>query len=105
MRELAMRGPAMRGPAMSTTDHDIASIDCLFETILGVTLPFFIVGAGGNEDIARASVRELIDAYEASTPTELELVGGRFGEAGLGGMTLWLPARCGRRPAATGNRY
>jgi hypothetical protein len=95
----------MSKPAMSTTDHDVAYIDCLFETILGVLLPFFIVGAGGNADIARAAVRELIDACNASTPTELDLVGGRFGEAGRGGITLWLPARGGRRPAATGTRY
>jgi hypothetical protein len=106
MKGPAMKGPAMKEPAMSTTDHDVASIDCLFETILGFMLPFFfLVGAGGNADIARAAVRELIDAYNASTPTELDLVGGRFGEAGPGGMTLWLPARGGRRPAATGNRY
>jgi hypothetical protein len=67
MKEPAMKGSAMkelamREPAMSKTEHDAASIDCLFETILGFMLPLFIVGAGGNANIARAAVKELIDA-------------------------------------------
>ena len=60
---------------MSQIDHDVSAIDCLFETILGFMLPFFLVGAGGSPDIAGAAVRELIDAYGAGTSTELDLVG------------------------------
>ncbi len=38
-------------------------------------LPFFLVSAGGNTGQARAAIKELIDAYHASTPAELDLVG------------------------------
>ncbi len=50
-------------------------IDCVFDTILGFLLPFFLTGAAGNVDAAKAAVRQLIEAYNASTATELDLVG------------------------------
>jgi hypothetical protein len=49
--------------------------DCIFATILGFMLPFFLAGAAGNQQIATIAIRELIDAYNARTPTELDLVG------------------------------
>ena len=49
--------------------------DCIRATILGFMLPFFLAGAGGNQQIATAAIRELINSYNASTPTELDLVG------------------------------
>jgi hypothetical protein len=49
--------------------------DCIFATILGFMLPFFLAGAGGNQQIATIAIRELIDAYNARTATELDLVG------------------------------
>jgi len=38
-------------------------------------LPFFIAGAGGDADLARAAISELADAYNVASATELELVG------------------------------
>jgi hypothetical protein len=49
--------------------------DCLFGTIMGFLLPFFLAAAGGNPQIAKAAIKELIEAYNAATPTELDLVG------------------------------
>ena len=46
--------------------------DCLFGTIMGFLLPFFLTGAGGNPQIAEAAIKELIEAYNAATPTELD---------------------------------
>ena len=60
---------------MTQTDRVPSSQDCLFSTICGFLLPFFLAGAGGDPAIARAAIRDLIDAYNASTPTELDLVG------------------------------
>src|SRR5208283_5522580 len=51
------------------------AIDCIFEHILGFMLPFFIAGAGGDTDLARAAISELADAYNVASATELELVG------------------------------
>ncbi|HEY0423296.1 MAG TPA: hypothetical protein VGC82_08240, partial [Rhodopila sp.] len=36
---------------------------------------FFLAAAGGNPQIAKAAIRELIEAYNAATPIELDLVG------------------------------
>jgi hypothetical protein len=49
--------------------------DCIFATLLGFMLPFFLAGAGGDQAIATAAIRELIDAYNAGSATELDLVG------------------------------
>jgi hypothetical protein len=51
------------------------AIDCIFENILGFMLPFFLVSARGNADLARAAIAELAEAYKAATATELEFVG------------------------------
>jgi hypothetical protein len=48
---------------------------CIFATLLSFMLPFFLAGAGGDQLIATAAIRELIDAYNAGTATELDLVG------------------------------
>jgi hypothetical protein len=49
--------------------------ECLFSTILGFTLPFYLAGAGGDMDAAGMAVTELIAAYGAATAPELDLVG------------------------------
>jgi hypothetical protein len=49
--------------------------DCIVATIVGFMLPFFLAGAGGNQDVAKAAIHQLIEAYNASNPTELDLVG------------------------------
>jgi len=51
------------------------AIDCIFEHILGFMLPFFMAGAGGDADLARAAITELAEAYNVASATELELVG------------------------------
>lgn len=51
------------------------AIDSIFENILGFMLPFFLSSAGGDVDVARAAIRGLADAYNATTATEMELVG------------------------------
>jgi hypothetical protein len=52
-----------------------ATIDCIFEHILGFMLPFFLVAAGGDKALARAVIIELAEAHNAATAVELELVG------------------------------
>jgi hypothetical protein len=49
--------------------------DCIFENILGFLLPFFLVSAGGDADLARAAITEMAEAYSVASVTELELVG------------------------------
>ncbi len=56
-------------------DTDPSAFDCILGNILGFMLPFFLVSAGGNTGQARAAIKELIDAHQASTPAELDLVG------------------------------
>ncbi|MDR3534314.1 MAG: hypothetical protein P4L90_27600 [Rhodopila sp.] len=60
---------------MTQTDPNAPTTECIFSTIVGFMLPFFLAGAGGDEGVAKAAIRELIDAYNASTPTELDLAG------------------------------
>lgn len=55
-------------------DTDLAAFDCILGNILGFMLPF-LTSAAGNADLARAAIKELIDAYQASSATELDLVG------------------------------
>lgn len=52
-----------------------AITDCISATIVGFVVPFFLAGAKGSQSVAAAAVQELIDAYHAGTPTELDLVG------------------------------
>ncbi len=47
----------------------------LFHTILGSLLPFFLAAAGGNADVAGTAILELVDAHDAATVQELDLVG------------------------------
>jgi hypothetical protein len=51
------------------------TIDCLYATICGFLLPFFLTAAGGNLETAHAAILELIDAYNPATPVQLDLVG------------------------------
>ena len=60
---------------MTQATPETDTTDCLFNTILGFLLPFFFIGAAGNMKTARKTVIDLINAYNASTPTELDLVG------------------------------
>ena len=56
-------------------DTDPSAFDCILGNILGFMLPFFLVSAGGNTGQACAAIKELIDAHQANTPVELDLVG------------------------------
>jgi hypothetical protein len=56
-------------------DTDPSAFDCVLGNIVGFMLPFFLVSAAGNAGLARAAIKELIDAYQASSPAELDLVG------------------------------
>jgi hypothetical protein len=47
--------------------------DCIFRTILDFMLPFFLEGAGGDVELARAAILELLDAYAPATMQELDL--------------------------------
>jgi hypothetical protein len=58
---------------MTRTEPNVS--DCIFNTILGFLLPFFLAGAGGNQETAKAAIRELVNAYSAGTPRELDLAG------------------------------
>jgi len=49
--------------------------DCISQTILDFMLPFFLAAAGGDADLARAAIFELLDAYNAVTTPELDLAG------------------------------
>jgi hypothetical protein len=60
---------------ISQPDTDPSAFDCILGNIFGFMLPFFLVSAAGNADLARAAIKELIDAYQASSPAELDLVG------------------------------
>jgi hypothetical protein len=57
------------------TQPEPPTYDCTLDTILGFLLPFFLAAASGNPEHAKAAIRELIGAYNASTPQELDLVG------------------------------
>jgi hypothetical protein len=69
--------------------------DCLFATILGFMLPFYLAGAGGNVDVARAAIVELIEAYGAATAAELDLVGRQIGFSAAAMDNLRLSMRAG----------
>jgi hypothetical protein len=60
---------------MTQPNPEAEITECLASTIVGFMLPFFLIAAAGNPDHARAAIRELINAYNASTPTELDLTG------------------------------
>jgi hypothetical protein len=60
---------------MSEPSHEADITECLFETIFGFMVPFFLTAAQGNPDLARATVRQLINAYNPGSLTELDLAG------------------------------
>ena len=64
--------------------------ECLYGTIVGFLLPFFLKAAGGNEEIARATIVQLIDAHKAANDVEIDvaarIVG--FGVASLHNLRL-----------------
>ncbi|HQT78131.1 MAG TPA: hypothetical protein PLD10_13835 [Rhodopila sp.] len=59
---------------MSATDPGFSPTDCIFDLVFSYMLPIFTVSAGGDIDLARRSIIDLLDAYEACTAAELELV-------------------------------
>jgi hypothetical protein len=61
------------------TDRTATTIDCISEFILDFLLPFFIAGAGGDDELGRAAILELAEAYDAVTAMELEVVGRLLG--------------------------
>jgi hypothetical protein len=60
---------------MTRTEPEPTTMDCIFENILGFMLPFFLPGAGGDMDRACDAIRELAEAHNVATATELELAG------------------------------
>jgi len=57
------------------TQTNPATAQCMITTIVGFLLPFFLAGADGNADVAKATIRDLIDGYNATSPEQLDLVG------------------------------
>jgi hypothetical protein len=51
------------------------AFDCLFNTISGFLLPFFLAGAGGDPQAAQAAIAQLISSYNPTTTQELDLAG------------------------------
>ena len=60
---------------MSLPEPMPTAVDVIFENILDFLLPFFLAAAGGEAGLARATIQELAEAYNATTVTELDLVG------------------------------
>lgn len=60
---------------MTQQEFQPTAIDCIVENIFDFMLPFFLSSAGGDADLARAAIRELAEAYNPATATEIELVG------------------------------
>jgi hypothetical protein len=60
---------------MTQPESQPAAIDCIFDNILAFMLPFFLSAAGGDANLGRATIQQLAEAYNATTATELELVG------------------------------
>jgi hypothetical protein len=60
---------------MTPSDATISSAECTLETITAFMVPFFLAGAGGNPDIAKAAIRDLILAHNPETPAEMDLAG------------------------------
>ena len=63
-----MSNPSTQNPPLLT------STECLFDTVFSFMLPIFLVNAGGDVRLARQSIIDLLDAYQAATAAELVLV-------------------------------
>lgn len=70
-------------------------VDCLFGTILGFMLPFYLAGSGGDVNVASAAILELIEAYSAATAAELDVVGRLLGFNAVAMDNLRLSMRSG----------
>jgi hypothetical protein len=57
------------------TQPETQTYNCILDAILGFMLPFFLAAAAGNPEHAKAAIKQLIAAYNPSTPTQLDLVG------------------------------
>ena len=77
------------------TQPNPATAQCMISTIVGFLLPFFLAGADGNADVAKATIRDLIDGYNASTPEQLDLVGRIIGFSIVGMDNLRLSMTTG----------
>ena len=53
---------------MTQPEQANPTLECLCATICAFLLPFYLAGAGGNPEAAKAAVREFIDAYNPGTP-------------------------------------
>ena len=62
-------------PTPANPTYSNPTYDCIRVSICGFLVPFFLAGAGGNLEVARAAVLELIDCYNPGSPAELDLVG------------------------------
>ncbi|HEX2939628.1 MAG TPA: hypothetical protein VHO91_01180 [Rhodopila sp.] len=59
---------------MLSADPGFGPTDCIFDLFFSYMLPIFVASAGGDIDLARQSIIDLLDAYNACTAAELELV-------------------------------
>jgi hypothetical protein len=68
--------------------------DCLFSTILGFMVPFYLAGSGGDRGAAAGAVVELVASYVAATAPELDIVGRLvgFGAAAMDNLRLSMQA-------------
>jgi hypothetical protein len=78
---------------MSHSESQPDTIDCLFMTILNFLLPFYLAGAGGNAEIARIAIADLVEAYDAATVRELDLAGRLVGYSAAAMDSLRLSMR------------
>jgi hypothetical protein len=78
---------------MSHPKSQPSTVDCLFTTILSFLLPFYLTGAGGNADIARIAIADLVEAYDAATTRELDLAGRLVGYSAAAMDSLQLSMR------------
>jgi hypothetical protein len=72
-------------------DTDPSAFDCVLRNILGFMLPFFLLAAGGNPDLARAAIKELINPTRPAHRNSLTW------SAGLSASALRLWTICGCR--------
>jgi hypothetical protein len=80
---------------MSQHTPHATTLDCIVENIFAFMLPFFLSSAGQDAGLARAAIRELAEAHNPATTTEMELVGRILGFSTVAMDNLRLSMRPG----------
>ena len=60
---------------MAASDTAYTEADCIFHTVAGYLMPFYLAGARGDTKLAQITIVSILRAYQAATPYELELAG------------------------------